>query len=78
MIVAFAGANSVQAGEITLTSTNGAVAITGEFLRFRQMAYVVLYEGQELHVPLTLMSCEGIGCLDLEIIEFVDETLAQS
>lgn len=77
-IVAFAGASSAHAGEITFTSADGEIAITGEFLKFRELAYVILYEGQELHVPVMLMNCEGIGCLNMDIIDFVDETLAQS
>jgi hypothetical protein len=75
--VALAGTTSVQAGEMTLTSTDGSVTIEGPFLGFDQMAYVIMYQGQELHVPVALMACEGDDCLNLNLIEFVDVSLVQ-
>jgi phosphate transport system substrate-binding protein len=78
VFVAFAGATSAHAEEMTLTSADGSVALTGPFLGFREMAYVIMYKGQELFVPVLMMNCEGTDCLNLDIIQFVDETANQS
>jgi phosphate transport system substrate-binding protein len=67
-----------HAGEITLTSTDGTVSLSGQFVGFREMAYVIMFNEQELYVPISLMDCEGTGCLDFEIIESVAMTSAES
>ncbi len=55
-----------SAVEITLTSEDGSVVLTGEFMGLRDFAYVIDYDGMELRIPVAMMNCEGPACISVE------------
>ena len=50
------------AGEITLTSVDQKVRISGEFSHISGDTYILEYKGYELRVPATSMNCKGDDC----------------
>ncbi len=53
------------ADEVTLTSSDGTVNMTGEFVDFRDNAYVIATALGELRVSASRVQCEGAACPDL-------------
>ncbi len=60
------GLNVAAADPITLTTLDEQVQLQGEFVGFAQDAYIVEINGSHLHVPVLLMTCEGVDCLDFQ------------
>ncbi|MEJ6404182.1 hypothetical protein [Yoonia sp. 2307UL14-13] len=51
------------ADQITLTSPDNTVRLTGNFIGFEQDSYVIDLKGHEVRVPIVTMNCEGADCL---------------
>ncbi|MEJ6404181.1 hypothetical protein [Yoonia sp. 2307UL14-13] len=49
---------------MTLTSADGTVRFTGEFLRLEGLSYVIEVNGNEVAVPAFEVNCEGEDCLN--------------
>ena len=60
------GSSTAMADPITLTTLDEQVRLRGEFLGFAQNAYIVEINGSRVHVPATLMTCEGVDCIDFQ------------
>ena len=56
-------AGSANAGEIALTLVSNDITISGEFLGFKDEAYIIRTSKGELHVPAIYVSCEGVDCV---------------
>lgn len=55
----------VSADPIALTFEDHGVTIAGEYVGFRENAYVITTTAGTLHVPAILVSCQGADCLDI-------------
>lgn len=58
-------AGSTQAQEIRLTSSDGTVNMTGDFVAFEDNSYVIATALGELRVSAARVSCEGAACPNL-------------
>lgn len=58
----------VSASEIALTFADNGLTIAGEFVGFKENAYVITTTVGELHVPAVLVTCEGADCLNVVIV----------
>jgi phosphate transport system substrate-binding protein len=70
-------AGMVQAGEVTLSSADGTVNMTGEFIDFQDNAYVIGTALGELRVAASRVSCAGESCPSFGAVE-TDFTIAGS
>ncbi len=62
-LVALAGVPvAASAGEIVLKSADNAMVLTGELIGFGSESYIILYQGEALFVPASLVTCEGQDC----------------
>ena len=57
------------AQEVTLKSSDGTVNMTGDFIDFRDNAYVIATALGELRVSASRVQCEGAACPDLGGVE---------
>ncbi|SFR55267.1 phosphate ABC transporter substrate-binding protein, PhoT family [Yoonia tamlensis] len=73
--LAFAG--MTQAGEVTLSSADGTVNMTGEFIDFQDNAYIISTALGELRVAASRVSCSGDSCPSFGAVE-TDITIAGS
>lgn len=55
--------SAAHADQIALSFNNESFAIIGDFLGFKDNAYIVRTAGGELHVPANIVTCEGDDCL---------------
>ncbi|MFG5380638.1 hypothetical protein [Yoonia sp. R2-816] len=58
-------AGSANAGEIALTLTSSDITISGDFVGFKDAAYIIRTSSGELHIPAIHVSCEGADCLNI-------------
>lgn len=56
---------AANAQDVTLRSSDGTVNMTGEFIDFRDNAYVISTALGELRVSASRVNCEGAACPDL-------------
>jgi phosphate transport system substrate-binding protein len=70
-------AGMAQAGEVTLSSADGTVNMTGEFVAFEDNAYVISTALGELRVAASRVSCSGDSCPSFAAVE-TDITIAGS
>ncbi|MEL6840061.1 MAG: PstS family phosphate ABC transporter substrate-binding protein, partial [Pseudomonadota bacterium] len=57
--------NFAYAQEVTLTSSDGTVNMTGDFVDFRDNAYIIATALGELRVSASRVQCEGAACPEL-------------
>lgn len=57
------------AGEVTLSSSDGTVNMTGEFIDFQDNAYIILTALGELRVAASRVSCSGTSCPSFDTVE---------
>lgn len=71
--IAFVGSVTVasfaSAAEVTLQSSDGTVNMTGEFVDFRDNAYIIATALGELRVAANRVSCKGDACPNLNTNE---------
>jgi hypothetical protein len=60
----FVAPASVFASEITLTFENHEFALQGQFAGFEDAGYVIISNGQSIHVPAAMVRCDGDDCFD--------------
>ncbi|MDO6591969.1 hypothetical protein DS901_00090 [Loktanella sp. D2R18] len=70
-------ASLAHAGEVTLSSADGTVNMTGEFVDFQDNAYVILTPLGQLRVAASRVSCSGESCPSLGAVD-TDITIAGS
>lgn len=58
-------ANPVWAGQVTLTSPDGSVDMTGDFVDFRDNAYIIITSLGEMRVSANRVTCVGADCPSL-------------
>ncbi len=49
--------------ELHFNNENVNVSIVGDFMGFREDAYIIRTNSGELHVPASYVTCEGSDCL---------------
>ena len=68
-MLALVGSLTLSSGafaqEVTLTSSDGTVNMTGDFVDFRDNAYIIATALGELRVSASRVQCEGAACPDL-------------
>jgi hypothetical protein len=55
----------VGAKEITLIFEGQGITLVGEFAGFKDGAYIIVNNNQELYVPAVLVRCEGDDCFEV-------------
>ena len=70
-------AGMAQAGEVTLSSADGTVNMTGDFVDFQDNAYIIATALGELRVSASRVSCSGDSCPSFSTVE-TDITIAGS
>ena len=55
----------VGAKEITLIFEDQGITLVGEFAGFKEGAYIIVSDNQELYVPAVLVRCEGDDCFEI-------------
>ncbi|WP_394178882.1 substrate-binding domain-containing protein [Yoonia maritima] len=62
-------AGMAHAGEVTLSSGDGTVNMTGEFIDFQDNAYIIATALGELRVAASRVSCSGASCPTFDTVE---------
>jgi len=63
--VAMTAPAMVGAKEITLIFEGQGITLVGEFAGFKDGAYIIVNNNQELYVPAVLVRCEGDDCFEV-------------
>ncbi len=53
---------AASADDVLLTSSDSSVSIRGEFAGTKGNAYVIIYNGYNLLLPMTDVTCTGDAC----------------
>jgi hypothetical protein len=61
-----------SADQMVLTTLGSGLQLQGQFLGFEGHAYIIDINGTRMHVPATLVTCEGVDCLDFQPAAIVD------
>ena len=60
---ALSAPTAASAAEVALTLNGQGITFVGEFVGFRDYAYIIKTSSGEIHVPAVLVSCEGENCI---------------
>jgi hypothetical protein len=61
---AITSSSSVSADEIALTFRAQDLTIAADFIAFDRSGYVIMTQFGEMHVPASMVTCEGADCRD--------------